>query len=268
MARNLIGLGILAFFLSGTALLQAENTWDIYASEDTWIEWDANDVNYGSAVSLELREESEGTPRRAILLQWDLRGLAGATIDSVELHARPMSATATLYPKAYLVQSAWDEYEATYTKRTATEDWATPGGDISQNVEDYVAPIVWNVYVGNYKPIIEGGTSSTFNTTVQNWVDDPDTNYGIMIKRPYDSGARAGSLASRESGSAAFLRVTCTNCEDYVSGPYECGDPGTQYLDYDYNTDCYVNLVDFAVFAGVWLQCTDPAQAACDQYWR
>ena len=268
MKRILTLLCLVVFCASGNGILYGEDTWDIYADRDAWVEWDANDVNYGDGGALEIREESVGTPRREILLHWDLRGLAGATISSVELHAWPLSATTTLYPKAYLLASDWDEYEVTYNKRTATENWTFPGGDIPQNVDDFIAPIVWNVYLGYYKPIIEGGTSATFNTVVQDWVDDSDTNYGIIIKRPYDSGARAGSLASRESGSAAFLRITCTDCENYDPGPYVCGDSGNQYLDYDYNEDCYVNLGDFAVFAQAWLQCTDPAEPSCDTYWR
>ena len=66
------------------------------------------------------------------------------------------------------------------------------------------------------------------------------------------------------SGSTA-LRMTA----DYirvgnpVTGPQNCGDPGTVYLDVDFNHDCYVDMEDFAQFAREWMLCTDPADADC-----
>jgi hypothetical protein len=37
-----------------------------------------------------------------------------------------------------------------------------------------------------------------------------------------------------------------------------CGIVGTRYLEADLNKDCYVDLLDFALMASRWLQCTDP----------
>ena len=50
--------------------------------------------------------------------------------------------------------------------------------------------------------------------------------------------------------------------------PTVCGDPGTVYLAEDLNQDCKVDFGDFAQIASVWLQCTDPADTACDSYWK
>ena len=50
--------------------------------------------------------------------------------------------------------------------------------------------------------------------------------------------------------------------------PAFCGDFGTEYLDTDVSRDCYVNLIDFAMIADEWLNCSDPANAQCDQYWK
>jgi len=47
-----------------------------------------------------------------------------------------------------------------------------------------------------------------------------------------------------------------------------CGDSGT--LDFkqgDLNKDCYVDMDDTIVFVSAWLECTDPTDASCDQYW-
>ena len=45
-----------------------------------------------------------------------------------------------------------------------------------------------------------------------------------------------------------------------------CGSSGTVYLQSDLTKDCRVNLLDFALIAGEWLYCTDPADSNCDQY--
>lgn len=45
--------------------------------------------------------------------------------------------------------------------------------------------------------------------------------------------------------------------------PEECGDPGTWYVGADINRDCVVDFKDFADFAAVWLECTDPNQNNC-----
>jgi hypothetical protein len=46
-----------------------------------------------------------------------------------------------------------------------------------------------------------------------------------------------------------------------------CGMATQVYKPLDFNTDCYVNLKDFAQFASAWLDCTDPAnQESCDSW--
>ena len=52
------------------------------------------------------------------------------------------------------------------------------------------------------------------------------------------------------------------------TGPANCGAEGTVYLEGDINEDCYVNLIDVAMFGNEWLGCTDPANNDCDPYWR
>ena len=47
-----------------------------------------------------------------------------------------------------------------------------------------------------------------------------------------------------------------------------CGDPGTEYLDYDFNEDCDVDEEDMAQLADEWLNCTDPANPYCDQFYK
>jgi hypothetical protein len=49
------------------------------------------------------------------------------------------------------------------------------------------------------------------------------------------------------------------------SPPPECGDEG--YKNSDFNEDCYVNMTDFWYISNEWLECTDPSNSACDEFW-
>ena len=42
-----------------------------------------------------------------------------------------------------------------------------------------------------------------------------------------------------------------------------CGQAGQVYSMYDTNHDCTVNFADFAVFAQMWLTCTDLSKPGC-----
>ena len=55
---------------------------------------------------------------------------------------------------------------------------------------------------------------------------------------------------------------------DAPQSPLFCGDEETVYLESDLIQDCYVGLTDLGAFGSQWLWCSDPAQAACDQYWQ
>lgn len=49
--------------------------------------------------------------------------------------------------------------------------------------------------------------------------------------------------------------------------PMICGEEGTLYLAGDLNKDCYVNLLDIAVWSEEWLGCTDLQTSYCDEFW-
>ena len=55
---------------------------------------------------------------------------------------------------------------------------------------------------------------------------------------------------------------------DYVrwtdEGAFLPADSGYSYKQSDFNKDYYVNMEDLSCIANEWLECTDPANAACD----
>ena len=52
---------------------------------------------------------------------------------------------------------------------------------------------------------------------------------------------------------------------DLAGGP-QCGHAG--YLQADLSENCYVDFEDAGMLVSQWLECTDPADPNCDQYWK
>jgi hypothetical protein len=51
-------------------------------------------------------------------------------------------------------------------------------------------------------------------------------------------------------------------------GPQYCGDNGTSSLKGDLNGDCHVDFKDVLIFIGQWLECSNPLDSTCDQFWK
>ena len=113
-----------------------------------------------------------------------------------------------------------------------------------------------------------------------------DITRTAAFKKPYAVMVVGKGYQGFGTGYAAYMNPDYNN--DYTGGPgsptspdvliidnaiyeplgtYECGDPGTVYLDADLNHDCKVDLKDVAMFAQQWGWCSEPTNAACDQYW-
>ena len=103
----------------------------------------------------------------------------------------------------------------------------------------------------------------------------PGTTYSDLD--PYTSGSRywitntAGEESTwfwtRYMGDDMMFRTYGS-----YGAPWVCGGAGTVYLTGDISgpagaPDCYVNLYDLAVISSTWLDCTDPQQSRCDEFW-
>lgn len=204
---------LLVLLVSFLALPVSADVVDLYAVADTWIE-DGSEVNHNGDSYLSIREANATQNLRGGLLRWDISALAGATINSVSMYFYTTFASETFYPHVYRVTSDWDETAATWTKRTASENWSGAGVDYA----DDVCTLVWNIYVNKYKPVIEGGTSANFNAMVQDWVNSPSSNCGIYVQRPLTATVgRSGAIASKEGGNAAYLSIDYTPVPEPVS---------------------------------------------------
>jgi hypothetical protein len=84
--------------------------------------------------------------------------------------------------------------------------------------------------------------------------------YDSYMNPDYDNDYTGGRGADNDI-------VLIDNASYQPLGLYECGDPGTVYLQNDYNKDCQVNFKDLAIFAQEWGWCSNPQDPTCAQYW-
>jgi hypothetical protein len=82
---------------------------------------------------------------------------------------------------------------------------------------------------------------------------------GLMIL-DFDGSAADSLLCDFGNGANVINQPAQWNTMTLV-GSDGCGSQG-RYLG-DINADCYVNLLDFALIAQQWFDCTDPANADC-----
>ena len=119
-----------------------------------------------------------------------------------------------------------------------------------------------------------------------NWVADYDPNAPIYLKLTLNGDTAAGTIA-HNGGTQTISIITDVlnagapgvagyNQWGYAVGYFDnfkvsvptCGDPGIAYNAGDVNQDCHVDMLDVEEFVTKWLECTDPADAGCDQYWK
>lgn len=76
----------------------------------------------------------------------------------------------------------------------------------------------------------------------------------------YDYGSlAANNMTGKWNDAGQFAQYTLVE-------ELGCGDLG--YWSADISENCHVNLADFVTIADQWLDCTEPTDPGCDQYWQ
>ena len=82
-----------------------------------------------------------------------------------------------------------------------------------------------------------------------------------------DSNMSWGDPSGAWAGRFGVDYIYWTHDGLFLDGPLFCGGPETQYHEFDFNSDCYVDIQDFVVIVNDWLECTDPLDSRCDEFW-
>ncbi len=102
--------------------------------------------------------------------------------------------------------AAWTEGLVTWDKRTIADNWSIPGGDFGASVASI--PFA-NLTVGEW---IEVGIPAS---VVQAWIDDPSSNYGLMV-RPELDGSPPSYLTHTIAGFASSENAAVGNRPELV----------------------------------------------------
>ncbi len=192
-------------------------------AQDATLFEDINGALAGGASSLYVGRVGtrDATPLRRALLQFDLSSLPTAsgivTITGVRLAMTVISSSQATESSVSLhrVTASWREgtaltiggqggtrtgADATWVHRDAVNQWSMSGGDF--------------LGVGAAAEIVGGPglyewTSSAMINDVQGWIDNPDTNFGWLMRGDESTPQSVKVLASKESSSGRpVLEVT------------------------------------------------------------
>lgn len=168
----------------------------VLASQDTWIDKNQANHNFGSCDQLTIDTSQGSLGNGRMLLRFDLAALpANAQIVSATMQlTKTGGATASHNLEAHPLTAAWDEGigdcsgvsgEASWSKRLPGTGWDTQGGDYDPQALDTVAVSADGVYTWDV------------TSAVQGWTNSPATNFGLLIGTP-DSGTDSYAFGSRE----------------------------------------------------------------------
>jgi hypothetical protein len=215
----LLGVGVALCEVAAQAQVEV----DLPAAAATSIFSQFPDNDFG-ATTLVAGTNSNYNPARA-LFSFDLSSIpAGATITQVtfgmtetrhpdpDQHGGPVSSNFDLYP----LYVPWGQGsgagndggpagtgDATWNaNQYGVSTWSAPGGQAGIDFGSNAVSTTFVSGLGYY----EWGSTNDFVTTVQGWLDDPSTNFGLIMISEQEgtpgTGRRFGSIAS-PGGSVA-----------------------------------------------------------------
>jgi hypothetical protein len=173
---------------SRTAVLglpQSGSIETVISDKATYIYESESEDNYGDSQDIRIRTERDQHKRG--LVEFDLSSFSGQTVSSAVIHFHVNSNHNDIIALSMQnVMADWDEGsengdddEANWDYRKSGSLWAYPGGE----------------YSGSLGVIdVSGNATGDFSTSlpidvVQDWIDNPTTNYGIGLVTKATSGA-------------------------------------------------------------------------------
>ena len=193
---------------TNTVVLQ-EGQGGYAGTTDVYIDRWTPDQNWGGIDWLMVTASED----RAGLVRFDLAGRVpqGSTITAatLELYATNRNRALSERVSAYRVLREWVEREANWNRAMVGGWWGATGCNSSADRELVAADTLTVSQVGQWY---------RFNVTgmVQGWVNNPGSNYGLLVKGVNESQPIEYMFFTSESGMAGnrpILRV------DYVAGP-------------------------------------------------
>ncbi len=172
----------------------------ITATKDTWINQQSPTTNYGQSNLLYLNE-TESQKKRA-LLHFDLSKFSGSVVNSAELFFHINSANSGAILELNKMMQDWEE--GNQNQNAGTSNWNESYPNQSWIGGNYDATLLLSEPVNSI-----GWTSITIpSTLIQEWLDNPDTNFGLMLRNNLPIANAILSISSAETNVAPYLSLT------------------------------------------------------------
>jgi hypothetical protein len=162
-------------------------------TSDTQINGSAATQNYGTSQTLEMA----GSSGIATLLKWDVSAIpTGSVVVSAAIELNVTDPTAQDY-EVYALQKAWDELSATWQQFSDGQNWA---GDGAGGPGDHGAATLGSLGAPSGGTVLINLNDAGL-AAVQSWINNADSNFGIILNDYLASDAAA--ISSRETTVAA-----------------------------------------------------------------
>ena len=170
-------------------------------TDDTKIRGDFPTTLRGTAKRLEV----DGNPDMAALLRWNISQIpVGAEIQSASISVNILDTSSDLF-HLYELRQPWNEGTASYNEFDTARPWQTAG---VQGTNDRGSTVL-----GTLTGATAGRATIELNTAgvamVQRWVNDPASNFGLIIQNYANDATNDLSFTSSE-GSNSQLRPKLT----------------------------------------------------------
>lgn len=163
-------------------------------ASDTYISGWSPEQNYGDNSSLAVRSGDW----MASLFRFDVKNIPpDARIESavLRIYVASQSNPNILQASVHMVVRTWDARSASWVLATSDETWSVPGArGVGQDIGEPVHEEIMQ----------KAGTWYSFDITdmVRQWVDHPETNYGVILRGEGPAGVQY-NIVSSDSPSAA-----------------------------------------------------------------
>ncbi len=169
-------------------------------SADAFVNSVSPTTNYGSDTAITITGTSSATPPEhinAALFRFDTSAIpSGATIDSVEFRFYVTAASGNGFFEFFQLIQDWNEAEVTWNEASTGNAWGTVGG--SWGGSQLGNNDVLNTEAGGFQTYT---SNAALVAEVQDWLDNPSTNYGIHLRRRFGNTGQFVTLPSSEAGS-------------------------------------------------------------------
>ncbi len=176
-------------------------------------------TNYATNTTLGV----DGSPDDAVLLKWDVTAIPqGSSVFSASFTIN-VTGTSTDAYEIYELKRDWVESQATWMIASTGVNWSTPGAD-GVSVPADRGTVVFGTVAGP----TGGQMTIAFNAAglavIQNWINNPSANFGIVIQDYLNAGDDLGFSSSEASPLSSRPRLNVTYSTNANQAPVATAD--------------------------------------------